>query len=93
VKPDLLANLSSPVSYARPVSNHPTGFMVVFCGGNTKFVSEAISYPVYMHLMTSEGRKYQPAGQKTLPNPLPPPAQMNDPVQNVFQGSLKDGDY
>jgi prepilin-type N-terminal cleavage/methylation domain-containing protein len=92
-KPSDLASMSNAIPYARPFSNHPTGFMVALCGGTVKFVSESVSYTVYMHLMTSAGRKYQLAGLKTLPVPLPPPAQMSDPVQNVFQGALQDGDY
>lgn len=74
-KPDTLLTLAasnnvvqSPqfdaLAYARPVSNHPTGFMVAFCDGRVKFVSEGISYVVYAKLMTSNGRKYLPAGQQ-----------------------------
>ena len=67
VKPDTLAAIygttpSATVLFARPLSQHPTGFMTAFCGGNVKFVSESIDYTVYCRLMTSEGAKYMPAG-------------------------------
>ena len=66
-KPDTLLNLynqgqSYAFPYARPLSGHPTGFMVAFCDGRVKFVSESINYKVYSLLMTSEGKKYLPAG-------------------------------
>jgi len=66
-KPDTLLNLynqgqSGAFAYARPLSGHPTGFMVTFCDGRVKFVSESIDYRVYCRLMTSEGKKYLPAG-------------------------------
>ncbi len=40
---------------ARPASNHPGGVIVVFAGGNTKFLREDIDYPVYCLLMTPNG--------------------------------------
>jgi len=70
-KPDSLIHLYNPTNpsstlpYARPLSNHPTGFMVAFCDGRVKFVSESINYSVYCRLMTSEGKKYIPAGITT----------------------------
>jgi len=48
--------------YARPVSTHPGGFMLAFCDGRNKFVSESIALNVYRLLMTSSGKKYLPAG-------------------------------
>jgi Protein of unknown function (DUF1559) len=82
-KPDTLYNIynqgqSTACSYARPLSNHPTGFMAAFCGGNIKFVSESIDYLVYCRLMTSEGKKYLKAGIPSTmsPNPVLPIQQM-----------------
>jgi prepilin-type N-terminal cleavage/methylation domain-containing protein/prepilin-type processing-associated H-X9-DG protein len=97
-KPDTLLNLynqgpSYGLPYARPKSFHTNGFMVAFCDGRVKFLSETIAYEVYMHLMTSDGRKYQPAGLKTLAAPPPPPAMTSNAVQNVFQGTLDEGSY
>jgi prepilin-type N-terminal cleavage/methylation domain-containing protein len=43
--------------YARPASEHPEVFIVAFCGGNTKEISEAIDYRVYQQLMTPNGAK------------------------------------
>jgi prepilin-type N-terminal cleavage/methylation domain-containing protein len=48
--------------YARPISAHPSGFMMAFCDGRNKFVSESIAVDIYRLLMTSAGRKYLPAG-------------------------------
>jgi prepilin-type processing-associated H-X9-DG protein len=72
-KPDTLLALynqgvNTALAFARPLSQHPTGFMVAFCDGHTKFVSESISYETYARLMTHNGKKYQPAG---IPLPLP----------------------
>jgi prepilin-type processing-associated H-X9-DG protein len=96
IKPDTLSNLfqqgpNTALPYARPASYHTSGFMVAFADGHVRLISETISYEVYMHLMTSEGRKYQPAGLRTLSPPPAPPALTSNPVQNVFQGTL-DGD-
>jgi prepilin-type N-terminal cleavage/methylation domain-containing protein/prepilin-type processing-associated H-X9-DG protein len=89
-KPDTLLNLykqgvNTVLPYARPMSYHPGGFMVTFCDGSIRFVSETIAYEVYMHLMSSAGRQYQPAGLKSLAPPPPPPATTSNAVQNVFQ--------
>jgi len=43
--------------FARPASEHPEVFIVAFCGGNTKEISEAIDYRVYQQLMTPNGAK------------------------------------
>jgi prepilin-type N-terminal cleavage/methylation domain-containing protein/prepilin-type processing-associated H-X9-DG protein len=80
--------LSSPTSptpykYARPLSFHPSGFMIAFCDGRVQFVSETIDYNVYARLMTSDGQKYKRAGQKN-PDPF---------VLQVMQVRLRDGDY
>jgi prepilin-type N-terminal cleavage/methylation domain-containing protein len=39
----------------RPSSNHPGGFLVVMCDGNSRFISEDIEYRVYCLLMTPDG--------------------------------------
>ena len=98
VKFDTLLNLynqgsSFALPYARPSSFHNGGFMVAFADGHVKLVSDSIAYEVYMHLMTSNGRKYQPAGMNNLPPPPPPPATTSNPVQNVFQGVLDQGSF
>jgi prepilin-type N-terminal cleavage/methylation domain-containing protein len=56
------ADPDTAVLYARPRSQHPTGFMVAMCDGSTKFISETIDYTVYARLMTSEGARYLPPG-------------------------------
>jgi prepilin-type N-terminal cleavage/methylation domain-containing protein len=85
-KPGLLANIyglpNSPnldlnpsvLSFARPLSEHPTGFMMAFCDGRTKFVSEAIDYKTYCRLMTSKGRDYLTPGVAKGVNGNPPVA-------------------
>ncbi len=98
-KPDTLLNLSAShnivqppqfdaLAYARPLSNHPTGFMLAFCDGRVKFVSEGIDYTVYARLMTSNGKKYSRAG-----NIEQPPAQTTLQIRQVLMAPLRDGDY
>jgi len=95
-KPDTLLALYSQgqsyaIPYARPLSNHPTGFMVAFCDGRVKFVSESINYFVYCRLMTSEGKKYLPAG-----TPLANVSNLQTVqlIQQSVQGpALRDDDY
>jgi hypothetical protein len=72
-KPASLLNIfnnSSPppnvTSFARPLSNHPSGFMVALCDGRTKLVSESVAYRTYALLMTHKGKKYLPAGQTSI---------------------------
>lgn len=77
-KPDTLAamyNLSAPVPnrvlpYARPRSDHPAGFMALFCDGHTKFFSDALAYEMYCQHMSSNGKKYKPAGESVVSNPF-----------------------
>jgi prepilin-type processing-associated H-X9-DG protein len=97
-KRDTLLNLYNQgaeyvLPHARPSSFHPNGFMVAFCDGHVRFLSQTVAYEVYMHLMTSHGRAYQPAGMKTLPPPPLPPTLTNNAVQNVFQGTLDDSSF
>jgi len=94
-KPDTLLNLyaqgqSVGISYARPLSNHPTGFMLAFCDGHVKFVSESIDRLVYFRLMTSSGKKYLPAGT--------PPANVANPqlmqaIRQIQMQPLSDDSY
>lgn len=66
---DIFNNSSPPpnvTSFARPLSNHPSGFMVALCDGRTKLVSESVAYRTYALLMTHKGKKYLPAGQTSI---------------------------
>jgi len=45
------------MAFRRPASSHPNVFNVVFAGGNTKSINEAIEYRVYQQLMTPNGQK------------------------------------
>jgi prepilin-type processing-associated H-X9-DG protein len=97
-KPDTLSNLfqqgaNYALPYARPFSYHVNGFNVAFADGRVAFIADTIAYEVYMRLMTSAERKYQPAGVRTLAPPPLPPALTNNAVQNVFQGVLDDGSF
>jgi prepilin-type N-terminal cleavage/methylation domain-containing protein len=72
--------------FARPASNHADVFIVAFCGGNTRIVSQEIDYRVYQQLMTPNGAKceWTPDPTQTLP-----PAFLNaDPSL-----MLNDSDY
>jgi prepilin-type N-terminal cleavage/methylation domain-containing protein len=49
---------TDPENYAaRPSSAHPGGVIVVFAGGNTRFLREDIDYYIYCLLMTPNGAK------------------------------------
>lgn len=77
------------LAYSRPRSNHTSGFMVAFCDGRTKLISENIAYVVYAKLMTSNGKKYTPAGM-----PGNPITGAMTTMRNVLTvPPLKDGDY
>lgn len=78
-------------THARPLSAHPTGFMLAFCDGHVQFVSETIGYDVYMRLMTSNGKIYKTAGQN-FPPPVTPTNQ-GTLVQQVLQIPLSEGSY
>ena len=51
--------------YARPSSKHPGGFVMTFCGGNVRFLSEDIEYRVYALLMTANGSGAKLPGTST----------------------------
>jgi len=93
-KPDYLINLynasnpSAILPYARPLSLHPTGFMLTFCDGRVKFVSESINYQIYTLLMTSNGKKYTPPG--TNPGS---PTQTTLNTRNSQSQALTDDSY
>jgi type II secretion system protein G len=54
VTPPTIVTLNSNYA-ARPASSHPGGVVVVFAGGNTRFLRDDIDYPVYCLLMTPNG--------------------------------------
>jgi prepilin-type N-terminal cleavage/methylation domain-containing protein len=75
------------LAYARPLSNHPGGFMICMCDGTTKFVSSAIGYGVYAKLMTSNGGRYAPAG-------ITPTTANSQAIRNLLTNPpLMSGDY
>ncbi len=48
------------IEYARPSAYHPGGVVMTFVGGNSRFVSDSISYSVYCLLMSSNQRRVAP---------------------------------
>jgi prepilin-type N-terminal cleavage/methylation domain-containing protein/prepilin-type processing-associated H-X9-DG protein len=77
-------------AFARPSSQHPTGFHIVFCDGHVKFAAETMDINIYKLIMTSNGKKFKQAGINTPPLPRPPPSMQNaTPIQQVqiFQQS------
>jgi prepilin-type N-terminal cleavage/methylation domain-containing protein len=48
--------------HARPSSEHPQGFMLLFADAHAQFVSDSIDYSVYCRLMTSNGQKLKEPG-------------------------------
>ncbi len=71
--------------FARPASNHPEIFIVVFAGGNTRSIREDIDYTVYQRLLTPNGKK------------CVDPTNMSNPPQAITTfrqlPSLADSDY
>jgi len=62
------------VYHARPSSRHPGGFVVTFCDGHTRFMSDQIRYQTYALLMTCNGRgTREPGSRPTDRNYDPPP--------------------
>jgi prepilin-type N-terminal cleavage/methylation domain-containing protein len=59
--------VATSLDYARPSSYHlGGGAHVIFCGGNTKWISGSIAYHVYQQLMTPHGKKSDlPAAAKS----------------------------
>jgi prepilin-type processing-associated H-X9-DG protein len=92
VKPGTFAEMAASgvnlTPYARPLSQHPTGFMVVFADGHSKFISESIAYDVYARLMTSDGARYMPAGV----NEVPPSATTLN-IRHLQNIAVTDGSY
>jgi type II secretory pathway pseudopilin PulG len=78
-----MAGSRNAVSYARPLSGHPTGFVLAFCDGRTEFVHEGMDYRVYMLLMTSHGAKYLRAGDN----------QANAGVLTIQSSPIPEGAY
>lgn len=55
-------------AFARPASEHPEIFLVAFCGGNTRAISQDIEFRVYQQLMTPNGQKAQAPDINLNPN-------------------------
>lgn len=59
----LATNLAATPANATaiPSSRHSGGFVVTFCGGNTRFLSSEMQYSVYRLIMTPKGSAVSPA--------------------------------
>ena len=69
------ATVDSNIHYARPSSDHPNGFNVLFADNSVHYIQDNISYGVYAVLMTSHGAKaadpaLEMANQPTVPHPI-----------------------
>ena len=55
-----------------PASTHAGGFVVAYCDGHVKFLSDLVSYDVYARAMTSNGGLARPVGKAAsqLADPL-----------------------
>jgi prepilin-type N-terminal cleavage/methylation domain-containing protein len=53
-------------AHARPSSYHPGLYIVTFCDGHTRKLSETIEYRVYALLMSSKGRQVKRPGSLTM---------------------------
>ncbi len=80
-----LGNLGTSDRYARPSSWHPGGFVVAFCDGTVRFVSQDIDYFLYARLMSSNGKKTQDPDPNNACSPVSPcPAYQNLPITEAF---------
>jgi prepilin-type N-terminal cleavage/methylation domain-containing protein len=70
---------AADMNYCRPSSNHPGIVVATFCDGRTVSLNETLDYSVYCLLMTSDGRKCNPAGQ-----PFTPTSAMSGPTQAAY---------
>jgi prepilin-type processing-associated H-X9-DG protein len=72
------------IEFARPSSYHPGGVNVAFAGGNVRFISEELTYHVYILLMTPNGRgaKDMDGLVANYPNNVPPFFQAFNQFQN-----------
>lgn len=78
--------------HARPGSFHPNGFNVCMSDGSTKFINDAIQYPVYCKLMSSNGRKTRDP-DPTVQNGNSPPADVYHPYPLFQQVPIQAGEY
>lgn len=62
------------LNLGRPSSNHSGGFIVTFCSGNARFMSEDIEYRVYCLLMSPDSQKARDPRYYTNTPPLRYPA-------------------
>lgn len=60
----LTGSATLDAAHARPSSKHGDGFVVAFCDGHVRFLSDQISYQVYALLMTPNGAKAQTPGRR-----------------------------
>ena len=72
----------SNISTMLPSSNHSGGFVVAYCDGHVKFMSDLIDYTIYARVMTSNGAlARQPGVPENDPNtPIPQPLWQANPV-------------
>ena len=76
------------VAAMMPSSTHSGGFVVAFCDGHVKFMSDLVSYDVYARAMTSNGALARPVGtlvsdlqvNSTTGQPIPIPAWQLNPI-------------
>ncbi len=84
-------DVANEARFARPASEHPEAFIVAFCGGNTKEISEAIDYRVYQQLMTPNGAK---AAFYDAPNAyIEQDVRNNNGGKGFMTPPLNEGDY
>jgi prepilin-type N-terminal cleavage/methylation domain-containing protein/prepilin-type processing-associated H-X9-DG protein len=76
--------------HARPGSFHPNGFNVCMADGSTRFINDAIQYPVYCKLMSSNGRRTQDPDAAT---PVLNPNNARSPYPLFQLVPIQSGDY
>jgi prepilin-type processing-associated H-X9-DG protein len=78
--------------HARPGSFHPNGFNVCFADGSTRFINDALQYPVFCKLMTHNGRRTRDP-DPTVQNGNSAPADVYHPYPLFQLVPIQAGDY
>ncbi len=69
---DRAGNFNTDIRYARPASFHSGGYVVAFCDGSVRLLSEDLDYRTYAQLMSSRGERTQDPNPANACDPVSP---------------------